>query len=570
MPRWTFCPQCDAELFVPDDIERGVWAQCPDCQATFELDNLALRPLAEVVPIDGPPPRDEPTTSSDPAEKQRAVTLADLMPPPAATDEPAESAAERSSLATPSDLGKTLEFAPGMIPAADHTDFELDDSGPELADLPADEATPAAGDDEPSLPGSDWSEGTGQLDEWLARAERETAAEGVQPETSSAPSTELADGAGPADGVAETISVSPTPPRRRKRSAVRTMVGVVLGGLVGLSAGYYVILMVGGPDADALELAQYLPDRVLPDSFRSQTPGPGSGPIPPAPSVQDRFAAAPLPDSTASQPATQLPGDDQPAEVPASFAMPVEPPATTDAAAANDRYGFADIASDTSPLDAAPVDPAPTVPAEPPRFDAPAALPLATSTPHVVDAPSYTADQLRAALSAAQQAQAGLVDGSLDDPTARRTKADSYIRFCELAETLTFADDGSGADALEPLEQAAARLFAETLAGANTRSEVARIATIWIPSPNRRSGGVLLTGKIVGRSTLGDVDECQLDTEQGTRITVLVPSQRADGLEMDQELGIVGSIVEAPSEHVSGYTGSAPQAVWVDRVLRLP
>jgi hypothetical protein len=444
--------------------------------------------------------------------------------------------------ALPTDVGDTPEFAAATLSAVSSTDFELDDAGLEPPDPQDDVSELEPTDDEaPSLPGPVWSEGADRLGQLLARVDR----------GAGAPLADLPDGAGPSIDVDKPFAASPTPTRRRRRSAVRTLVGVVLGGVIGLAAGYYLLLVFGGPDADALALAQYVPSRLLPDSFQSEPAGPASTPTTPAPPAADQIVATPDTHKTA--------------EVPASFVAPVEPSKET---TADDRYA-ADRAASGVALSEAPLVESAT-PAEPPQFDDSVARPLSAGGPHVTGAPSYTAGQLQDALASAQQAQAGLVDGDLDDSAEGRTKAFSYTRFCELAEVLTYAKAEPRSDESVSLEREAEQLFAATLADVHSRAEVARIAAIWITSPNRRSGGVMLVGKVVGRSTLGDVDECQLDTGQGARITLLVPTRRADTLDMDQVLGIAGTIVEAPSDRVTGYTGSAPQAVWVHSVLRLP
>ncbi len=566
MPRWTFCPQCDAELFIPDGMDDGAWAQCPDCSATFEVGNLAIRPLVEVTLVDGPPaPRDEPTAAADSTHEQRTVTLADLMPPVETSGESPQHSAEPSP-ALQSDLRETLPFSTGSMPTTGDADFKFDDSGPELGGFSPEVAEPIGRYAEPSLPGAGWSDGTDEAESWSAGADNSPA--GI-------PTADIVSGDPPnttgreADD-AEAVSVSPSPRRRRRRSPLRTMVGVALGGVVGLACGYYVLLLLGGPDTDVLELARYLPERWLPKSFQSQSDIATATPMPPAQSMLSQLPAAPQYDSATTRPDVPRPSAERTAEVPASFAAPIESPADPATMADDGRYALDDAAGEVAPVGLLPSEPLASIPTEPSRFDDPAALPLSAIEPRVTDAPSYTADQVLAALAAARQAKTKLVKGSLDNPQVRGAKAFGYTRFCELAEALTYAKNEPDSDALAQLGQQAEKLFAATLAGERTRSEVVRIAAIWVNSPNRRSDGVLLTGQLVGRSTLGNVDECQLDVGEGVRITALIPSQQADDLELGAKLGIVGTIIDEPGQRVSGYTGGAPQAVWVGRVLRLP
>lgn len=547
MPRWTFCPQCDAELLVRDETDDSAWVQCPSCQATFEVGSVALRPLTELELVDAPPPRPEATPDDQPGEKSAAVTLADLMPASEPDDQPAEPAPDLSTYPPPSDMGATLEFAPGSLPAATSTDFELAgadlDSPAETPDVPDDAAGSDAEDEAAVLAGPGWSEGADRLDEWLVRADQQAEADDASADT---PHVAPDEAARPVDAE-QTIAVTATPPRRRRPSAVRTLAKVVAGGVCGLIAGYYLLLVIGGPESDALELAQYVPSRLLPASFRSEPVGATGVPAMPAAPAKEQVAAAPSAET--------------PAEIPASFAAPIKP---------SDETATADsTARSVLPAEATP--PVAAAPSEPPPFDESAAEPMAAAAPHVIDAPSYTADQLRSALAAARQAQAGLVDGDLSDAAVRRTKGASYSRFCELAEALTYAEAEPGASESASLPHEAEQLFTDALADAHTRDEVVRIAAIWLSSPNRRSDGIFVAGTVIGRSTLGNVDECQLDLGDDHRLTILLPSRAAGALPTtDQSVGIVGTIVEAPAERVSGYTGSAPQAVWVHSVLPLP
>jgi hypothetical protein len=497
MPRSTVCPQCNAQLLLPDEAVHGVWAHCPCCQAVFQLDSAALRSLAEATIVDGPLPEEEPARRDEAAAKRNAVTLADLMPP-------AEPRVE-------------------------------------LGDLSDDLHEPLPAEEMPALSTTGWSEGADRLEQLLARVDRE-ATVGTPPADSTSGTGELA-------GVAEQVVVSSTLGRPRKRSPLRSLVGVVLGGVVGLAAGYYLLLVLGGPEADALRLAQYVPSRLLPASFHSApTAGETTTPAPPA-----------------DRPVVAVPQSRESAEVPARFVTPVEPSREM---AADDRYATDRVATGAVPSGTPTAE---SIPIEPPPFDEPAAVPLATAEPHVTGAPSYTIDQLRSALDSARQAKAGLVDGDLSDPAMRRTKGTSYTRFCELAESLTYVEADSASDQLAPLRQESEQLVAQALADAHTRSEVAQIAAIWLTSPNRRSGGVMLAGRVIGRSTLGDVDECQLDTDQGSSLTILLPARSARMLDATgQQVGIIGAIVEAPGKHVSGYTGAAPKAVWVCSVQPLP
>jgi hypothetical protein len=67
---------------------------------------------------------------------------------------------------------------------------------------------------------------------------------------------------------------SPPPPlqtsprRRRPKRVVRTLVGIVLGGVVGILLGAYGLLWLLGPEGDLIGLAPWLPHFALPPRMR--------------------------------------------------------------------------------------------------------------------------------------------------------------------------------------------------------------------------------------------------------------------------------------------------------------
>jgi hypothetical protein len=212
-------------------------------------------------------------------------------------------------------------------------------------------------------------------------------------------------------------------------------------------------------------------------------------------------------------------------------------------------------------------------PVEPARFDEPAATPAAVAG-QVAGARSYTNDQLAAMLRAAHEALPGLVTGDLNDPAVQRTKGVSYQRLCDLAEAVTFAQQpvvsGGAMSSAGQEEDAAQALFRETLREPKVRGEVARIAPLWIATPQRRHGGVFFAGSVVSSAQRGPVMECRVETGAGEPIIILVPAALREQLDRaDGALAIVGSLVDQPSDHVAGYTGSAPQAVWVGMLIPL-
>jgi hypothetical protein len=227
-----------------------------------------------------------------------------------------------------------------------------------------------------------------------------------------------------------------------------------------------------------------------------------------------------------------------------------------------------DAPEESQPSDAAAVDDGDGV--EPSRIEEPAAEPLdrdaavASMGRLPLSGPTYTLDQLATALESGEQARSGLVTGDLSDATVRRTKGLSYANLCDLAHTLVFLDRTLAADESQPVKRRAEQLFADTLSDPHTRSEVARIAAIWIESPHRRHGGVFLAGSVSGGKIVGDLYEYQLKTLDGSALALLM-DEPLDPLveESGHQVGIVGTIVDDPADQIAGYDGTARRVIWV-------
>jgi hypothetical protein len=336
--------------------------------------------------------------------------------------------------------------------------------------------------------------------------------------------------------ISPTLSMGAASKPRRKKSALRSLAMSAVAGVIGIALGYYSLFWIAGPSGDFLDVAQYLPSAILPAEFES-------------PAAQLAVTTAP-----------PLSNEADPGEMQASFNEPVAP--AIDASAGDDKYA---PASETD----APAD-------EPPSFDSPAAAPLAedaaaADVPNVLNAPSFTADELAVALRLAKEAQPGLVAGDLDDSKeAQRAKGFGYSLLCDLAQKVAFVDKSSRADYIAPLEDEASTLVRQTLADAHTREEVARIVPKWIASANRKHGGVFFAGTLSSGADKGSVVQCAVELEGGTALTVLVPHAQAERLaDFVSPVGIVGWITDKPAEQIAGYTGDVAQAIFVSRIIPL-
>lgn len=555
MAQVACCPQCSHDLLVPEESDHQSWAKCPECRAFFQLDQAVVRELPALLLVESPAPVAEPETfepSSVPVDQPAEVSAAadEVTDAEPAQPQPAvgtQSTAERIDKWFRS--AKTLADAPPIEPnktlaeLPDHfgtnTDFQLDES-------PAEPQSLAPWDD------------SHHMERLLADIETPPPDKPTENEPSAEPEQSAAPGETiPATSAAElpifTKTTSGKP--RRKRSLLRTLAVTMVAGVVGSALGYYALLWLRGPSGDFLNVAQYLPAAMLPAELQAQPPQ--SARV--APPIVEREDEEPAPAATNL---AETPPES--AEVQASYTTADEPPPAESQAAgarADDRYGLettpAPPAEEPAPLEAPAADPATDI------------RPMAAAA-RVSNAPSFTADDLTAALQAAQEAQPSLVAGDFQDGRdVQRAKALGYSMLANLAEKASFVD-GSNAESVAASQQTAEALFRQTLSDAHTRGEVAAILPKWISSPHRKHGGVFFAANLTRQQDAGSVVEYSGTIESGQSLTLLVPTAQADRLDNSARLlGIVGWIVEQPAEHVAGYTGQSPQAIWVSRLIPL-
>ena len=474
MTRVVTCPQCAAQLSVPEPATTESQVGCPFCNAQFALNDEAVRALRSVSLVESPA---EASAAEVPFSSQATV--------PGLTEMPTLS---------------TLFERFRDIPRSENIDDNGDaDETPELAD------TVVSGASNKTHDPFDFD--TGELG-----IERQANID-YQPDALEHNDAVIAASApDPAERafVADVVSVSQAQKRRARGrgSLVRQLVGVVGGGAAGLMLGYFALLWWRGPDGDLLGVADRIPSTLLPASFDEAGDSRGLVSDAPAPS----------------------------------------PEAQSDV----ERATFeSNIPSPTESGDVA--EPRPLTPE--------GAKPLVANAT-VQDAPSYTQEQLNAAIALAATARERLVTGALNDAAAKRTKGESYVQLCQIAETLTFLADDN-AQTVADSQDSGRQFFAELLQDPTSREEIAQIAVRWIGYPKRPHGGVFFAGKVLSSQQTGSAQEVQLELVDGATVTVLTPEPSA----LDGTVGVVGSILEQPAERVTGYSGTADQAVWARLVF---
>jgi hypothetical protein len=589
----ALCPRCSHDLYVPNGTDPDVWAQCPACNVLFQVKDAIMRDLAElklVEPVpespaavdegqlepalskvlaaqptptvaiwsqktvgdiesntggsDGPPVDLMASDKATSAEllKRSKPTVEDFTESSAPTWE--ESAVERGS--TPSSYAEPTK-EPQAVPRSDTkadsgadlaSARTLDDiSASSLPTSPGGGATIEFSGQPPEEVNTDFElEGSSappqsvqSMATWddSEQMERLLGGDEANP-TDDAPTPMIHDEPTATDEAAPTdepfintemFSMPTGPRRRRPPSVVRLLTGIVLSGIVGIALGIVVLLWLLGPSGDIFGVARYLPSAILPASF----------------------AAAPA--SLADEPERSVDPDTKPA----NFAEPTtQKPLGDDATATETNQPARFEPSDVTPL-------------------------LGNESPRVNGAPTFTPEQLAAALQVAKDAQPGLVKGDLrDGKSVLQAKGYSYSLLCDLAEKLTFVDAASRPADIEPLKNEANELFRQTLADAAIRDQVALIARQWVAYGKRQTGGVFFAGTVGDPTPKGMVVECQLNLDSGAPLTILAPRSTADRLpSASGTVGVVGSIVDSPAQHVSGYEGNATQAVWVGSLISL-
>jgi hypothetical protein len=591
------CPKCGRELLLTDATEHSASLQCPECHAFFQIQDVAAReiPLAILVGGDDPAAPNHGTvpsaeTDAEPTGRRALLTISDASFPTVFDVDTPLCDVERNGACgatAAANLNSTASGNGFVVAAEAKQDVSVDVGPPEDTADRIDKwfraekvrmETLCTVDDhyEPVVSASDNIQASGDRAETATMDDSSSsdAVGEIEGEIILEPVDALTDDGATWDGGEhmerfrsdmdqppvenharpskshrttadrrhrQYLSVSPhsidpplvfVPPGglpRRRRSTIRILVASVIGGVVGLALGYYVLLWIAGPSGDFLRVAQHLPAAILPADLKlALAMHSDTGELT---EIQAGYVAAADLD-----------------DVPSSLDK------TSNIIAADAR------ATETD---------------EPQQFEVPDAKVLpdvrVAAVGHLLNPPSFTADELAVALETAQQAQPKLVSGDLSDGLeVQRAKGLSYSLLCELAQKMSFVDAASRADYIKQLAREAHALFQQTLADAHTRDEVALIARKWIESRHRKHGGVFFAGRLISEVDKGSVVECQFDVGGREALIVVVPQDSTDQLaQRSRSLGIVGWIVDKPAEGVSGYTGEAKQAVWASRLIPL-
>lgn len=390
-------------------------------------------------------------------------------------------------------------------------------------------------------------------------------------------------------------------PQRKQKNAIWEGVKIALGGIAGLLIAQLLLWWMPWQDLrrDPFELgpsvAEYAPwmvparfhgkpqgaakspadSETLPDAAaRGPVAGADSSSLSDSGLPQREFAAGD--DSGAALPA----GDDQAdSDDPAPAGVPDEESAELDAGPAPGPLDAdllslpsadgVDMSAETDPDPIGPAaDPAEEMDSDPavgtdtesdPVVQDPATEaiePVAPPGP-LLKSPQISGDQLRAALEDARAAAQMWLAAEADDA---RALAGSYRSFAKLAEAATLADPASQAE-----QQQALQLLRSLMEDSARRARLATAGAAWVNAPpdRRDSNGVVLVGTVARVDREGDLYRTELALAGGRApVAVYRDTDPADVYGADDQVLVVGAIIEEPAGNLAGFQGDASSVVW--------
>ncbi len=256
------CPFCGQAATIPEDLEPAATVQCPHCQYEFLGDRALMyaveappEHVAELPPALIPvlaseagasaqaaPSDDGPAAAGQHGEAAPTPTQADQPPPAAGPSEPALEAPSVAAAVGGSDAESAKELAresaeesaeepPGELAS------RLDASQPEGVETASQEALGAPSATVESVAASGREDaGTSSIE--MAAPPSPPASDASETQVAAVPPTE----ASAAAIVPTSTWSSPIQRERRKPNPVRTAIGVVISGLLGLAVAYGALL----------------------------------------------------------------------------------------------------------------------------------------------------------------------------------------------------------------------------------------------------------------------------------------------------------------------------------------
>jgi hypothetical protein len=371
-------------------------------------------------------------------------------------------------------------------------------------------------------------------------------------------------------------------PPKRKKSIVFELVKILVGGLVGLTVGYAVLLW--GFKIDPLGFAKMLPASILPEKLKA-TSSLANRPVPNTDVAQNN-----QPDTPAVQPDTTTPPADgattaPPADMPnsADGATPTQPqPAggesTTPTVPAPDTRMNNVPAPAGTPSTTAPT----AQPADP--FGPPAGLtegfpplPAAVTTPPMpepegpkTDKPS-TLGEVSQAMMAADKSFRALESAPADLPFADLNvlRKNYYISLATLAESITLLRPQDVGDHDQSARSAAAGWLSDIAANQSKLDELGNLAGAWIDSPKRTQDGIVLAGTVQEIQPIGKQFRTLVKLFRRDTVLPVITSEKPSLANGDAAV-VLGTIVKDPAQNLRHFEGTDDRVVWGAVVIGVP
>lgn len=355
------------------------------------------------------------------------------------------------------------------------------------------------------------------------------------------------------------LDLQAAPRRQRRSSGVRSLVGIVGGGVIGIVGGAYILLWLK-PELDLLNMAQWLPPAILPSATQaspeSNLAGQGALP-PPAPVGQlgsESGSTEPAPPTTSTiaiaEPSAESP--EQPAEHESTVADENEFAATPPAERGGIRRDSAvTTASAVEPLGSDAVQPA----SEPIHWP---------TTPIVgqLRAPKfYSVAELDATLPGADAAHRRFLAGDLARKEDVAAMGQAYIELCKLAEQFTLTNPAEYGNELITKQMNAKNIFRGSVGDPARRNDLAMIAGRWLQHARRPNQGVVVLGKVTDLQAQGPWTEYTIETPLGDSSAVSKALMEGVPFKSGSDVAVVGAIVADPRQAIDGYAGEAQQVI---------
>ena len=355
---------------------------------------------------------------------------------------------------------------------------------------------------------------------------------------------------------------------------------MVLGGVLGLALGYYILLWIGGPQADFLQVRAKLPQWMLPSKRQGRQ----------RPDARRRAVRAGAPGRSLGD---LLNDSDEGADESPDGGGPSTSPATSDKpdASADEDSVNRQASYDGTPVIAA--DPIASPGGEEiPGEASPAVVGPRGFSVYSADDLAFNLAKVGAALGCEYCHSTGYVPrpgpaaappGQDRLPPVRRVRcehckgkavpgltAEAFDRLCHLADAVTFAQldlDDAHRDRLRMQVQAALLRIGQDQGKTQI---VGRLAGARLADSQRLSNGIFLAGTVQELAAEGPLFRIRLVLFGVPKPVVVYSSQPPQpSLAPHDRVLILGSIVDSPNRNLAGYSGELTQAVWGGMSLKL-